>query len=124
MVPYMGIMLVWWVTVSALKDFAGIRPFCCGFECEVSGQQSDCFLFLFSLLLFLLLPRPLLLCDVILFCLGMYLKALSILLAVFLAIGDFKILKIFKIIVILNSLFDHFNSGIISKSNRVESFGS
>ena len=76
MVPCMGIMLIWWVTVSALKDFAGIRPFCCGFECEVLGQQSDCFLFFFSLLFFLLLPRSLL-CGVLLFCLGVYLKALS-----------------------------------------------
>ena len=49
-----------------------------------------------------------------------YLKAFSILLAVFLAIGDFKIL----IIVILNPLFDHFNTGIISKSSRVDCFGS
>ena len=70
------------------------------------------------LLLFLLCP--LLFCDVLLFCLGMYLKAFSILLAVFLAIGDCKIL----IIVILNSLFDHFNTGIISKSSHVDCFAS
>jgi len=123
----MGIMLIYWVTVSTVMDFAGIRPFCCGFECEVLGQQFDCFFFFFPLILFLLLRPlllfllcPLLFCDVLLFCLGMYLKAFSILLAVFLAIGDCKIL----IIVILNSLFDHFNTGIISKSSHVDCFAS